>query len=71
MKSAALEKFLALHDVPVLVEGRVGIIERDGTAANYIAELKMAGAFGAFVGGSLADNTYTTLLEEASSFVSK
>ena len=49
----------------------MGIIERDGTAANYIAELKKAGAFGAFVGGSLADNTYTTLLEEASSFVSK
>lgn len=71
LKSAALEKFLALHDVPVFVEGRVGIIERDGTAANYIAELKKAGAFGAFVGGSLADNTYTTLLEEASSIVSK
>mmetsp|Transcript_20918 Transcript_20918/g.45604 ORF Transcript_20918/g.45604 Transcript_20918/m.45604 type:complete len:1053 (+) Transcript_20918:262-3420(+) len=58
--SDSLKEFLAVHDVPVFVEGRVGIISREDergneSAANYIKELKEAGAFGAFVGGGLAD----------------
>ena len=47
-------------DFPVLVEGRVGIIERSDpvsgtkTALRYLEELKEAGAVGAIVGGGLA-----------------
>ena len=47
------------NDFPILVEGRVGIIERADDNGNpstqrYIDELKEAGAIGAIVGGGLA-----------------
>lgn len=61
LESDVLEEFRAKHgsDVPFLVEGRVGIIERadetgKASSAQYIKELKEAGAFGAIVGGGLA-----------------
>ncbi|KAL7435292.1 hypothetical protein ACHAXM_004624 [Skeletonema potamos] len=56
LKSEALQSFREKHgsDVPFLVEGRVGIIERDGDNAGYIKALKEAGAFGAIVGGGIA-----------------
>ena len=58
-------------DVPVLVEGRVGIIERSGNdddkemsgAARYIKEIRDAGAFGAIVGGGLATGTDVAVAE--------
>ena len=40
--------------VPILVEGRVGIVEDEGCSVAYIQKLKDAGAFGAIVGGGLA-----------------
>ena len=55
LKSEALASFRQKHeDIPVLVEGRVGIIEHDGSSAGYIKALKEAGAFGAIVGGGVA-----------------
>lgn len=61
LKSDALEELLKIQgdDFPVLVEGRVGIIEREGedgsaSAGQYIKELAQAGATGAIVGGGLA-----------------
>ena len=62
LRSDAMKEFVAAHgDAPIFVEGRVGMIEREGAngtkcAANYIKELKDAGAFGAFAAGGLADN---------------
>ena len=52
LKSDALQEVKEKHgeDLPVLVEGRVGIIERK----NYMEELRDAGALGAIVGGALA-----------------
>ena len=61
LRSNSMKDFRAKHEgVPIFVEGRVGMIERkssDGakSVANYIKELKEAGAFGAFVAGGLAD----------------
>lgn len=68
LRSDALKDFLATHDSPVFVEGRVGMIEREGkdgekSAANYIKELKEAGAFGAFVGGGLAEKNEDSVKE--------
>ena len=41
--------------VPILVEGRVGIVcAGDGDGAAYVRALKDAGAFGAIVGGGIA-----------------
>jgi len=56
LKSEALQSFRDKHgsDVPILVEGRVGIIERDGDNAGYIRALKENGAFGAIIGGGIA-----------------
>lgn len=55
LKSEALSAFREKHgDIPVLVEGRVGIIEDGGSSAGYIKALKEAGAFGAIVGGGVA-----------------
>jgi len=54
LKSHALEKIRESHgDVPVFVEGRVGAIERSGSAVSYLEELKAAGADGCIVGGGL------------------
>ena len=56
LKSESLQAFREKHgsDVPILAEGRIGIIERDGDTAGYIRALKEHGAFGAIVGGGLA-----------------
>jgi len=56
LKSDAMVEFREKfgEDVPILVEGRVGIIEVDGDSAAYVKKLKEAGAFGAIVGGGLA-----------------
>eukprot|EP00804_Cyclotella_cryptica_P014963 CCRYP_000576-RA/>CCRYP_000576-RA protein AED:0.30 eAED:0.30 QI:156/1/1/1/1/1/3/270/412 len=56
LKSEALAAFREKHgsDVPVIVEGRVGIIEDNGSSSGYIKALKQAGAFGAIVGGGVA-----------------
>ena len=44
-------------DIPVFVEGRVGLIEAsDGGTLGYINQLKEAGAMGAVVGGGLVPN---------------
>ncbi len=40
-------------DVPILVEGRVGIIEKNGSSQEYVKALKGAGADGAIVGSGL------------------
>jgi hypothetical protein len=62
LKSDELAEFRATHgsDIPVLVEGRVGIIERNNkkgetSPLNYLRELKDAGAIGAIVGGGLVN----------------
>lgn len=61
LKSDALAEVKRVHgeDLLVLVEGRVGIIERktqEGTmsTSQYLKELKDAGALGAVVAGGLA-----------------
>jgi len=52
--AAFIQKFG--RQIPVLVEGRVGLIQKDGSAAGYIRELKESGSRGAIVGGALASN---------------
>ncbi|KAL7541300.1 hypothetical protein ACHAXR_010793 [Thalassiosira sp. AJA248-18] len=56
LKSEVIASFRENHgeDVPVFVEGRVGIAELDGDNVAYIQALKEAGAFGAIVGGGVA-----------------
>ena len=61
LRSVALRDFREKHgdDVPVLVEGRVGIIETGdysgkASATKYIESLKKAGASGVVIGGGLA-----------------
>merc|ERR1712232_1336868 len=53
LKSQALEKVQGKHgdDIPVLVEGRIGVIERPGSNGQpstdaYLEEIKVAGALG-------------------------
>lgn len=61
LNSDAMKSFREKNgdDVPIMVEGRVGIIESDGgDNVAYIQSLKEAGAFGAIVGGA-ADAFYT------------
>jgi hypothetical protein len=60
LESKALSAFREKHghDMPVLVEGRVGIIESNiengkGSAYAYMQQLHDAGATGAIVGGGL------------------
>jgi indole-3-glycerol phosphate synthase len=66
LRSDALVELRAKHgnkNLPVLVEGRVGTIVSEGnSAAQYIQELKEAGACGAIIGGALA-------VDESRSFV--
>jgi indole-3-glycerol phosphate synthase len=45
---------LKFPDIPILVEGHVGLIKERGSAAGYIISLKQAGASGAIVGSALA-----------------
>ncbi len=40
--------------MPILVEGRVGIVESGGDNKAYIQALKDAGALGAIIGGGMA-----------------
>jgi indole-3-glycerol phosphate synthase len=56
LRSEALQVLKEKHgvDLVVLVEGRVGIIERNGTTTGYLQELKAAGANGAIIGSGLA-----------------
>ena len=63
LESGDLESFRQKHgdDIPVLVEGRVGIIQSKDDNGNedpnvYIQQLKDAGAIGAIVGGGLASD---------------
>ncbi|KAL7571499.1 hypothetical protein ACA910_020919 [Epithemia clementina (nom. ined.)] len=61
LKSKALEEVRKVHgsDIPVLVEGRVGLIERFDSESDhpsvdaYLKELKAAGASGCIVAGGL------------------
>jgi methylmalonyl-CoA mutase cobalamin-binding subunit len=57
LASDAMKDFREKHgkDIPVLVEGRVGIIKAkaDKIAQTYIEKLKEAGATGAIIGGGL------------------
>ena len=70
LESNELKVFKEKHgdDIPILVEGRVGIIQRsDGDVNNdpniYIEQLQRAGATGAVVGGGLAfDETSISVL---------
>ena len=61
LESDELKAFKEKHgdDIPVLVEGRVGIIQAKDDDGNndpkiYIEQLQRAGAMGAIVGGGLA-----------------
>lgn len=61
LRSEALQEVKEKHgkDILVLVDGRVGVIERKGpdgemSASYYLQELQEAGAAGAIVGGGLA-----------------
>lgn len=54
LKSDALKTFREKLDIPIMVDGRVGIIKAEESGSNYIKELKEAGAFGAIVGGGIA-----------------
>jgi hypothetical protein len=63
LASDALKEFREKHgnDMPVLVEGRVGLIHSNskGTedgALSYVKELEKAGAIGALVAGGLVPN---------------
>lgn len=68
LESDELKAFNEKHgdDIPILVEGRVGIIEveDDGKSdpKNYIEQLQRAGATGAVVGGGLALDDTNILL---------
>ena len=60
LKSDALKEFKEKYesDIPILVEGRIGIIQTKNengeiSALNYVNDLKNAGAWGAIVGGGL------------------
>lgn len=74
LKGDALAEVRAVHgeDLLILVEGRVGVIERpdsDGKAstARYLEELHESGAAGVIVGGGLVDgNGYAGIREQAS-----
>lgn len=57
LKSSAMESFREKHDVPVLVEGRIGIIGSnadDIRGKSYLASISGAGANGVIVGQGLA-----------------
>jgi len=74
LKGDALADVRGIHgeDILILVEGRVGLIERpdsDGkpSTARYLEELHKAGAEGVIVGGGLVHgNGYTAIREQAS-----
>lgn len=75
LKSDAIKEVREKHgdDIPVLVEGRVGFVERadeDGNASTYryMEELRDAGATGVIMGGGLAEGTsYASIRELADS----
>lgn len=72
LKSDALQEAKKNHgkDLAVLVEGRVGVIQRKGSdgetsASRYLEELQKAGATGVIVGGGLAEGKDYSKLQEA------
>lgn len=72
LKSEAMGDVRAAHgeDILVLVEGRVGVIERpnhDGkqSTSRYLEELNEAGAIGVIVGGGLSEGAGYAGLREA------
>ncbi|KAL9187355.1 hypothetical protein ACHAXT_001458 [Thalassiosira profunda] len=67
LKSDALKAFQEKNgdDVPILVEGRVGIVESEGDNVSYIQALKDNGAFGAIVGGGVAEASEEKVLAES------
>jgi putative N-acetylmannosamine-6-phosphate epimerase len=73
LKSDALAEVRQTHgrDIPVLVEGRVGVIERADAEGNssttqYLQELRNAGATGVIIGGGLAEvSDYATIRQAA------
>lgn len=55
LRSDAMALFrLKFPTVPILVEGRIGLIEHGGSSTEYIKALKQSGASGAIVGSALA-----------------
>lgn len=65
LESDALKELKEKHgdDIPILVEGRVGIIQENDDPKTYIEKLQQAGAAGAIVGGGLAsDESSVSLL---------
>jgi hypothetical protein len=78
LKSDALAEVRQTHggDIPVLVEGRVGLIERtdaDGhsSTAQYLQDLRDAGATGVIIGGGLAEGSdYATIRQIAATLSS-
>ncbi len=71
LESDELKIFREKHgrDMPILVEGRVGIIESmdengKGSSSAYVQKLQNAGATGAIVGGGLvADKREKSMLD--------
>jgi hypothetical protein len=66
LQSAVMKDFREKfgNEIPVLVEGRIGIIkskDADGaeSALGYVSQLKEAGATGAIVGGGLVPDSTT------------
>jgi indole-3-glycerol phosphate synthase len=53
---------LKFPDVPILVDGHVGLIQEKGSAVGYILSLKQAGARGAIVGSALAAGKISDLV---------
>lgn len=71
LKSEAMIEFKKEHgdDVPVLVEGRVGLIEVDDDSGSkctqaYVKALKEAGAVGAIIGSGLASESKEELTQK-------
>jgi hypothetical protein len=78
LSSDALAKVRQKHggDLPVLVEGRVGVIERvdnDGNSSTtqYLRDLRDSGATGVIIGGGLAEGSdYATIRQVAATLSS-
>lgn len=64
LSSEEIKEFRTRYDssIPILVEGRVGIIEKEGSTIKYMEALKEAGAMGAIVGGGIAVAPLESLL---------
>ena len=76
LRSNSLGEFRSKHgsDIPILIEGRVGIIEStdengNTSSENYIEALKQNGASGAIIGGGLAMDSAEDAQERLESFM--